>query len=431
MNNKASQALKSSAKRKKQRKKADSHSMTDRYKILDERITVFRTTKSGLYWSMSCWLKEEGKAYRRSLRTKNKDEATELATDQYFKLLANIQSGNKIFAITAKELVADFIKFKANEAKSHIITEGRVSTITTSLNKWFLQFVGENTKLDKINRHDFEEYYVWRRQKASDVRNATLINERALISSLFKWGIARGYFRYDQMPIFSRLNVKKSQLERRDALDLDEWRLMYSCFPRWIKKAANEQEEIERKFVRDFITASVNTGLRFGEMRKLKWSMINLKPTQEKYKDGSPIINVAISVPPDTKTGARIAVGSRGDVFKRIKIYSDHTKANDWVFANNKTGEQLSKKVLYKHWDSLLKESRLALHGKKFTYYSLRHTYITFRILTGANAFILANNAGTSVRMIEKHYAHVRSEETIRELTKQIKRDSAGQFLLG
>ena len=54
------------------------------------------------------------------------------------------------FSITAKELVADFIKFKTNEAKSHLITEGRVSTITTSLNKWFLQFVGENTKLEKL-----------------------------------------------------------------------------------------------------------------------------------------------------------------------------------------------------------------------------------------------------------------------------------------
>lgn len=293
MNNKVSQAKKPSVKRTRQRNKADGHSMTDSYKILDERVTVFRTTKSGLNWSMSCWLKEEGKAYRRSLRTKNKDEATQLATEQYFKLLANIHSGNRVFSTTAKELVKDFIKFKTEEAKSELISQGRVSTIKTSLNKWFLQYVGESKKLDKITRHDFAEYYMWRRKKAPEVRTATLINERALISSLFKWGIARSYLRYDQTPIFPRLNIKKSQIERREDLDLDEWRLMYSSFPRWIKKAENQKEREERQFIRDFITASVNTGLRFGEMRKLKWSMVKIRPTPESHKDGNPIINVS------------------------------------------------------------------------------------------------------------------------------------------
>ena len=35
----------------------------------------------------------------------------------------------------------------------------------------------------------------------------------------------------------------------------------------------------------------------------------------------------------------------------------------------------------------------------------LRHTYISFRLLYGANPYEIANNCRTSVQMIQEHYA--------------------------
>lgn len=43
--------------------------------------------------------------------------------------------------------------------------------------------------------------------------------------------------------------------------------------------------------------------------------------------------------------------------------------------------------------------------GKRRTAYSLRHSYICFRLMEGANVHQIANNCRTSVDMIEKHYA--------------------------
>jgi integrase len=37
-------------------------------------------------------------------------------------------------------------------------------------------------------------------------------------------------------------------------------------------------------------------------------------------------------------------------------------------------------------------------------FYSLRHYYISRALLAGMNAQVIAENCGTSVRMIEKHY---------------------------
>lgn len=42
---------------------------------------------------------------------------------------------------------------------------------------------------------------------------------------------------------------------------------------------------------------------------------------------------------------------------------------------------------------------------KARTAYSLRHSYICFRLLEGADIYRIAKNCRTSVEMIEKHYA--------------------------
>ncbi|MEJ7928230.1 hypothetical protein WG908_15895 [Sphingobium sp. AN641] len=43
--------------------------------------------------------------------------------------------------------------------------------------------------------------------------------------------------------------------------------------------------------------------------------------------------------------------------------------------------------------------------GSPRTFYSLRHTYISMRLLEGADIYQIAKNCRTSVEMIEKYYA--------------------------
>ena len=42
-----------------------------------------------------------------------------------------------------------------------------------------------------------------------------------------------------------------------------------------------------------------------------------------------------------------------------------------------------------------------------YSIYSLRHTYITHRLLAGVTSDIIASQCGTSVKMIEEHYSAV------------------------
>jgi integrase len=59
--------------------------------------------------------------------------------------------------------------------------------------------------------------------------------------------------------------------------------------------------------------------------------------------------------------------------------------------------------------DDLLNAANLRLgpSGIPRSTYSFRHTYATFRLSEGMDAYFLAEQMGTSVAMIEDHYGHV------------------------
>lgn len=58
-------------------------------------------------------------------------------------------------------------------------------------------------------------------------------------------------------------------------------------------------------------------------------------------------------------------------------------------------------------FNNVLAETNLKVdrEGQSRTAYSLRHTYICFRLLDGADIYQIAKNCRTSVEMIEKYYA--------------------------
>ena len=52
--------------------------------------------------------------------------------------------------------------------------------------------------------------------------------------------------------------------------------------------------------------------------------------------------------------------------------------------------------------------------------YSIRHTYITMRLMEGVSIYQLSTNVGTSIEMIENCYGHLRNRDpnVVSEITK-------------
>ena len=92
---------------------------------------------------------------------------------------------------------------------------------------------------------------------------------------------------------------------------------------------------------------------------------------------------------------------------------------SDFVFSNEKG---IPIKSFRKSFLGLLDAAGLTIdnQGKKRCIYSLRHTYATFREVYGnVEVHELAQNMGTSVQMIEKHYGHMKPEQVAERLTRE------------
>ncbi len=89
--------------------------------------------------------------------------------------------------------------------------------------------------------------------------------------------------------------------------------------------------------------------------------------------------------------------------FRDVAIVDDYDiEETDFIFSTS------PRELL----NAVLDETRLKVDrdGNSRTAYSLRHTYICFRLMEGADIYQIAKNCRTSVEMIEKYYAsHIKT----------------------
>ena len=399
---------------------------TDEHDICDGAVKLLRTKQSNDVWQMRVWIASEKKMVRKSLRTKDLETAKEKGRTLYYTMMGKIDSGQKIFTITANELVEKYLDYQQDRVDGGMITQGRQTTIKTQLSH-FLAFVGENRKLDSINREKYRDYYLFRRKHHPKVQDVTLVNEKSTIGHMYKFALEKGYINQSRLPMFSEM--KRININSRTSFTIEDYKKLYSYLRTYTNKTMTDEELYNRKIVRDFILILSNTGLRFGELRAIKWSAITITKSKSKYP------NVMIRVPAEISKVRkdRTAVGMRGDIFKRIKTYSNHKSPTDYVFASFETGEMFSRKILYKMWNIIMKETGLDESVNDYSYYCLRHTFATYRLQYGKiDIRTLAKVMGCSVRFIEQHYDSARVENMVDYITQNTSSDdSFSQYVLG
>ena len=118
---------------------------------------------------------------------------------------------------------------------------------------------------------------------------------------------------------------------------------------------------------------------------------------------------------------------------QKIRNISKFTNPDDLIFINQLRGKPFSERIWKDGLYEMLVEARLAdwapddsnnarkvkVHsGKNLTWYSFRHTHITFRLNAGTPIPIIASNCNTSMKYIEDHYYHYRTAEQTDALGK-------------
>lgn len=192
------------------------------------------------------------------------------------------------------------------------------------------------------------------------------------------------------VPVFSEPYRKNSKVSHRPWFSKSAYRSLCEALRRRAFNPMLEKYNYHQLY--DFVIFMANTGLRPDEGKHLRYSDVNIIEDE-----GTQQIILLIEVHRG-KRGFGYCKSTMDAVapFERL-IQRNEPNENDLIFP--RCYREVFNKVLEAEG---LKFDEI---GKRRTFYSLRHSYICFRLLDGADIYQLAKNCRTSVEMIEKYYA--------------------------
>ncbi len=337
-----------------------------------------------------------------SLKTSDLHEARNRAydydADVRFRIKHEVPIFNKPFSEVAKE----YTEAQRSRAKMGEITHARVKKIESVINAQLNPYVG-TTQISLIGQDRWANYPAWRREHGKgsireQVSDSTIKFEMSIFGAIMNYALKKRYIPASQK-FEGRPNFKTM---RRDAFSLEEYRALHTRGRAWVKAADKKPASgWYRTVTYNFVLIMCNTGMRPPEARNLRWRDISYG----KDKDGREL--VILSVRGKDKFRELVAPPSVGEYLERIRAISKATEPDDSVFTtyNGESANSLYKALIR----DLLTESKLrdGPSGIPRSTYSFRHTYATFRLSEGVDVYFLAQQMGTSVKMIEEHYGHV------------------------
>jgi len=400
----------------------DSHKyQTNQINLYNGDVKLFQHKDTGR-WYVRIWITEEQKYYQKSLRTRDEGMARRLGENEYLDIKAKRLTGRKLFKVKLHQVIDEWLVTQKQKVDVSI-TAGRYLTIKSQIN-WLKRFIVKDINIEDIKGDIFLGYYKWRRELRNGVENATMLNEKATINAVFKYAMKKGYLTQVYQTEFQ--DIKKN-VNRREALTIEEWRMIYNTMRS--KEFLEDGDEVlkVRYFVRDFTVLLANTGLRFGEARRLRWRNVK-KVRSHNRENKNELMEIELFADMTKNKKDRIVQGLRGDVLDRIKSYSNYTKANDFVFVDNVSGNQLAKDYYYRSFQVMKKMCGLDDWDKQISFYNLRHFYATMRLYAGVDSRSLCENLGCGLQYLEQHYGHVQTKMMRDTLTKGI--DDELKYLL-
>jgi integrase len=179
----------------------------------------------------------------------------------------------------------------------------------------------------------------------------------------------------------------------------------------------NKMHRFQREVLRELILILSNTGLRIGEALELKWSDLR----HRKQKDGYEYLFINVR---SGKTGSREVIPKKNAAtyLNRLRNLYGNVDINDFIFRNYDGSRLLEPGITFRKILAQLK-MLTGPDGNRRSLYSLRHTYITNELDMGdLSIYQIAQNAGTSVTYIERHYSHA----SVHQKAKQYAEPSIG-----
>ena len=369
--------------------------MNEAIDLMDGALHVYRREDSRKWQCSTCL---NGHNYRQSTKTDNLSLAQDFAKNWYLGLLGQSNAGlleeakkGKKFEEAARQLLTELPMLTAGERSERYFNDQK-----KRLESVILPFLGKRYLSEAPA--SITEYRIHRAEHCKTGKppsRSTTHQEMVLIRQVYKCALRHKWI--DHLPDFSVPYKASGKVTRRAWFSPEEYKTLYTATreralkpkkPRWKKACEN---------LHDYVLFMANTGLRPDEARRLQYrdvAIVTDEGTDQR------ILEIEVR----GKRGVGYCKSMPGAVkpFERMRERNRPASNEIAIFGNIQ--RELFNTVL----DELgLKTDR---DGQRRSAYSLRHTYICFRLMEGADIYQLAKNCRTSVEMIQKFYAdHIKN----------------------
>jgi integrase len=381
------------------------------------------------------------------------EEARRIALDAFDDLRLRARAKQSVTSIKFSEMYELWWAGKKNILEQNWFARGRkgknqrVEWYEKHAKRYWLEYFGDH-KIEELTHSFVEGYWNWRQTywvRASDAERKKFPNhainpakksldmEQSALREVFSWANSMKHINY-QPKIQNPYARKGIKAKRRASFDETEFLQLQDYMKEWVEgrgkndKRVNSAHKRNRKLLQIYVHFLAYTGMRTGELLKVKHRDISFTVTILSET------GLAIEVADDTKTGAREVTSTADlmDWYEELKKLTGHTECDDWLFCNAH-GKQIT--GFYKTFAALLDEAGLLYteDGDRRSAYSLRHYYAEqmFEELGHTHAVLdmLAVNMGTGRDYLENFYirrgvidaeALVRTRHGFREMTASI-----------
>jgi integrase len=406
-----------------------------RHSLMDNRVQLYMRANSP-HWQCACSF--AGKQRRTTTKEESLSRAKDVARDWYLGLMGKYRAGElkdgKPFREAADRFMDEF----------ETITEGQRSPVYVEAHKFriknhLIPFFGDMV-LSEITAGKIQDYRIHRMKtgmsrvdqlmKAKALRQkdapqkferqkpparSTLHQEIVCLRQILKTANRHGWL--DQLPNLSAPFQASGKVTHRAWFSPDEYKALYTATRARAANPRNERWRWASEQLHDFVIFMANTGLRPDEALRLEFRDVEV---EEDDATGKTILVISVrgkrgvgyckSMPGAVEPFRRLQkrprpmllleganADEKGVAKAKPKSRTALPKPTDLIFP--KTHRDLFKEIL---GELNLRTDR---EGNERTSYSLRHTYISMRLIEGADIYQIAKNCRTSVEMIEKYYA--------------------------
>jgi integrase len=395
---------------------------TETVEIIPGEMVIYRRSdhKAGS-WQVRLKVKEIGIRYlRKTLKTQSEGDARLYALKFYGEITGLQRRGIAVVAKQFQKLIDEVIIDEKLRVAQAAISLARFRNMERILNGYISEFFGKR-QIGSITQTDIDKFWYWRktywtegpgkakrkpRNYALVPKQISLLNEAQALQKVFNKGASQGYIDLARSPnIYRGARPKHGEGISRSSFTPEEYRALVDYWGKWVELAPDAHTQRSRQNTRDLIVITANSGIRPpGELLKVRYSALRkVGDHHSLYVSG--------------KMGPR-QVTLHDEAVAAIMTRKVLTGASDddLIFTSS-IGESVQSFTT--GFNASLKKLGLKLDqfNIRRTLYSLRHSYATWRLEEGLSVYTIAENMGTSVEMIDRHYGHIRKPQAAAHLT--------------